>query len=70
MFIIVDCVVIVYFLLISQVIKIIYGEDLLVQVEGVKFYLVKMVENFNVQKVWVDSKVNLEQMLVYYVSKC
>ena len=60
---------IVHFPLVSQATKIIYGEDLLAQVEGVKPYLAKMAENPNVQKVRADSKANLEQMLAHYASK-
>ncbi|MVY72022.1 glutathione binding-like protein, partial [Escherichia coli] len=68
-FTIADCAAIVHFPLVSQATKIIYGEDLLAQVEGVKPYLAKMAENPNVQKVRADSKANLEQMLAHYASK-
>jgi len=68
-FTIADCAAIVHFPLVSQATKIIYGEDLLAQVEGVKPYLAAMAENPNVQKVRADSKANLEQMLAHYASK-
>ena len=68
-FTIADCAAIVHFPLVSQATKIIYGEDLLAQVEGVKPYLAQMAENPNVQKVRADSKANLEQMLAHYASK-
>ena len=68
-FTIADCAAIVHFPLVSQATKIIYGEDLLAQVEGIKPYLAAMAENPNVQKVRADSKANLEQMLAHYASK-
>ena len=68
-FTIADCAAIVHFPLVSQATKIIYGEDLLAQVEGIKPYLAAMAENPNVQKVRADSKANLEQMLAQYASK-
>jgi len=68
-FTIADCAAIVHFPLVSSATKIIYGEDLLASVEGIKPYLAKMAENPNVQKVNADRKANLEQMLAYYASK-
>lgn len=68
-FTIADCAAIVHFPLVSSATKIIYGEDLLAQVEGVKPYLAAMAENLNVQKMRADSKANLEAMLAHYASK-
>jgi glutathione S-transferase len=68
-FTIADCAAIVHFPLVSSATKIIYGEDMLAAIEGIKPYLAKMAENPNVQKINADRKVNTEQMLAYYASK-
>ncbi|MCL9845464.1 glutathione S-transferase [Ralstonia solanacearum] len=68
-FTIADCAAIVHFPLVSSATKIIYGEDLLAPIEGIKPYLARMGELPNVQKMNDARKENTERMLAYYASK-
>lgn len=68
-FTIADCAAIVHFPLVSSATKLIYGEDLLAPIAGIKPYLAKMGEMPSVQQLNADRKVNTEQMLAYYASK-
>lgn len=68
-FTIADCAAIVHFPLVSSATKIIYGEDLLAPIEGIKPYLARMGELPNVQKMNAARKENTERMLAYYASK-